>query len=533
MRRSPAEFVAGEALSVVALLEAACSRHASRAALTELDIQASGIVEGRTISYATLFDRADRLVAGLRAAGLVRGDRLCVLLDNCIELVVTEWACLLSGIVWVALNARSSSAEVRDIVADCDPSMIVAGREYVELLARAAPESRVVCVETSDWAALLAETKNPAIDNATTRPRAEDAVRLRYTSGTAGRPKGAVLPRRAYDASVAAVASVIAPIEAADVLIQVAPMTHASGAMLLPHVSVGARTLLLRRFDARALIDVCERYRATAMFLVPTMLIRVLDAIDDSRRMHTMRTIVYGGASMAAQRLADAVEMLGPIFVQIYGLTESTWPVAALLRDQHLRAAAESRDSWHRRLRSCGRATDVGELRIVSRGGIDVTAGEAGEVWVRGRNTMSGYWGGDTGTDAKGLDAQGWMHTGDIATCDADGYLTIVDRLHDMIVSGGFNVYPREVEDALSSHPAVLECAVVGRSDTEWGETVHAFVVVRDGQAVTADVLVAHCTAVVARYKKPHSIEFIGALPKNAAGKVLRRELRERLNVRR
>lgn len=213
------------------------------------------------------------------------------------------------------------------------------------------------------------------------------------------------------------------------------------------------------------------------------------------------------------------------MFVQIYGLTESTWPVTALLREEHPRREAEGTESWHRRLASCGKPTPVGELRIVDSDGKEVAGGEVGEIHVRGRNTMAGYW--NATADVKGLDSAGWMHTGDVGRRDPEGNITIVDRLHDMIVSGGFNVYPREVEDTLSSHPAVLEVAVVGRPDPEWGESVHAFVVLRPGANVAADELVEHCRSTLAGYKKPRGVTFVEALPKNASGKVLRRSLRD------
>jgi fatty-acyl-CoA synthase len=227
---------------------------------------------------------------------------------------------------------------------------------------------------------------------------------------------------------------------------------------------------------------------------------------------------------MPVDRLERGLEALGPVFVQIYGLTESNWPVTALRREDHIVGDAAAR---RRRLTSCGRPTAVGEVRIVGAGGSEVADGDTGEMLVRGRNTMLGYWGKTGGNgDAKGLDADGWMHTGDVAVRDADGFVTIVDRLHDMIVSGGFNVYPREVEDALSSHPAVLESAVVGRADPEWGERVHAVVVLRPGSSVTTAELATHVADRTAPYKKPRSIEFADELPKNAAGKVLRRVLK-------
>jgi len=562
--------------SVTSLLRALPERFGARPALVELGWNESAYSRGRVHSYADLSEATWRFADALARHGLRPGDRVAVLLDNSAAMVVTEWACLLTGCLWVALNARSSPEEHRLILQDCAPAALVVSRRHRAAIPRGIVASLrlfvVVGADESadgldlpvegaasgadglalqdgalplDWTALLAgaEPRLPFDP-----PGAEDPVRIRYTSGTAGRPKGAVLPRRCYDASVEVVGELIGPLASGDVLAQVAPMTHAAGAMWLPHAAVGATALLADRFDAAAFADLVRREGVTAAFLVPTMLLRFLEAIRDPVPLASLRSIVYGGASMPTDRLVRGLDLLGPVFVQIYGMTESNWPVAALRREDHLVDGPAPLVAA--RLASCGRPTPIGRVRLVDRDGNDVARGEVGELLLRGRNTMSGYWrSAPTGLDAdgngierfgkgldadgngierfgKGLDAEGWMHSGDLAFQDADGFLTIVDRLHDMIVSGGFNVYPREVEDALSTHPAVLESAVVGRPDAEWGETVHAVVVLRAGAHASAAELAAHVAARTAAYKKPRSVEFVEELPKNAAGKVLRRALR-------
>jgi acyl-CoA synthetase (AMP-forming)/AMP-acid ligase II len=508
------------------IIGSAARRFGDRVAAVELSCTDGRAVEGRSATYGELLSLTLRACDALLTHGLRPGDRLAVLLDNCIDMIVSEWACLCGGFVWVALNTRTSPSELRSVLDDCAPAVLLVGARYRELAAGTGASCRLI--EASQWRELL-DRAEP--NESPAQPEAEAPVRIRYTSGTAGQAKGAVLARRAYDASIETVARVIAPIDARDVLVQVAPMSHAAGAMLLPHVAAGARALLVDRFDVEAFLDIVVRYGVTTVFLVPTMVVRLLDALGDGPLPAGLRTIVYGGASMPVAPLAAAVERLGPVFVQIYGLTECTWPVTALGREDHLRREGEGERAWHRRLASCGKPTGVADVRIVDPQGRDVGPESTGELWVRGRSTMSGYWArGAAGVkrDVKGLDANGWMHTGDVAFVDAEGYVTIVDRLHDMIVSGGFNVYPREVEDALCSHPAVLEAAVVGRPHAEWGETVHAAVVLRPGAAVTAERLTEHCAERLAGYKKPRSLEVVEALPKNAAGKILRRALRER-----
>jgi acyl-CoA synthetase (AMP-forming)/AMP-acid ligase II len=511
-----------------AIIRASARQFGRKPAAVELSCTAQGeVIEGRSASYEDLFQSTLRACGALHGCGVGAGDRLAVLLDNSIDMIVSEWACLSGGFVWVALNTRSSAAELRAVLDDCSPAVLLVANRYADLASEAGapPGCRVLRAE-SEWCELLDGAVAP---HALAEPCAEAPVRIRYTSGTAGLPKGAVLPRRAYEASIETVGRVIGPISAGDVLVQIAPMSHAAGAMLLPHVAAGAHALLVDRFEADTFLSIVERYRATTAFLVPTMLVRVLDALRDTRRLASLRTIVYGGASMPVAPLQSAVERLGPVFVQIYGLTECTWPVTALAREEHARRPGEDGDTWRARLASCGKPTGVADLRIVDSRGHDCGRGRAGELRVRGRNTMLGYWKSGAPVrrhEAKGLDTEGWLHTGDVAFQDAEGFVTIVDRLHDMIVSGGFNVYPREVEDALCSHPAVLEAAVVGLANPEWGETVHAAVVLRPGADVTADALVEHCGRRLAGYKKPRSLEIVASLPRNAAGKILRRALR-------
>jgi long-chain acyl-CoA synthetase len=524
--------------NVAELIDESVRKFTSRVLLSEIEERlADKLLPARDVTYADLGVQARNLAAGLGCAGLDRGSRVAVLLDNCAELVITEWACLLSGLVWVGLNVRTSPGELQRILDDCAPAALLYGprlRELVDEVRLPTDALRIlVAPDSPAWSGILvAGGRGAHSGTQPAPPRRSEPVRIRYTSGTAGMPKGAVLARRCYDASVTAVDDVVGPLGPDDVVVQVAPMTHASGALLLPHAVVGARAVILRHFDPRWLIEVIERQRATCVFLVPTMLVRLLEALDDPARISSLRTIVYGGAPMPADRLQLGLELLGPIFVQIYGLTESTWPVCALRREDHTRRAGEQESRWLRRLQSCGRPTAVGGVKIVGADGGEVAQGQVGELWVRGRNTMSGYWKSldhPAVEDAKGLDAAGWMHTGDIGYFDEEGFVTIVDRLHDMIVSGGFNIYPREVESALSRHDAVLEAAVVGRRDPEWGETVHAAVVLRPGRRATPEELIRHCAGILPGYKKPRSIEIVERLPKNASGKVLRREIRDRL----
>lgn len=517
-------------------VEAAATRFADSEAIVEfrLDDEEKRYKRVRSVRYGELVERANAMGLCWASRGLKPGDRVAVLLDNGADMVASEWSCLLSGCIWVALNARSSAQENAAILADASPSLVLVDpsrrKDLDEELLRGATVLETGPSLDAELTPLLGRER---LASGACPPEPSRPLRIRYTSGTSGKPKGAVLSVDGYNASLETVASVLGPLDARSSVLQAAPMTHASGAMFAPHARVGARALAIDRFDAGAFVELVEAEHATAAFLVPTMLLRVLDGLEAAGRMPSLANIVYGGAAMPPDRLQRGLELLGPVFVGIYGLTESTWPVAALLHEDHPQGSAGP-EAWLGRLASCGRPTAVGELRIVDDAGEDVADGELGEIWVRGRNTMLGYWdverakvGEGQSAEPKGLDAEGWMHTGDLAARDAEGFVTIVDRLHDMIVSGGFNVYPREVEEALSEHPAVLEAAVVGRRHPEWGEIVHASVVLRPGKLVSSEALALHCGARTADYKKPRSIAFVDELPRNASGKILRRRLRE------
>lgn len=510
-------------VSIVQEIERAAARFSSRDLLTELRLDDPAAAS--TFSYGQIYERSLRLASGLARAGLRPGDRLAVLMDNSADMVTSEWACLLCGFLWVTLNVRSANRELEDILADSLPAVLIVGSDHAARTATLRlPADCCVVQAGPELEALLGSPEAPYPP-----PGAEGPVRIRYTSGTSGRPKGAVLVRRCYDASVSAVEKVIGPISAEGSLLQVAPMTHASGAMLFPHAKAGAKAYLLDRFEAGLVAKIIEARSISSIFVVPTMLVRLLSTPAAGTHLASLRTIVYGGASMPVDRLRDGLELLGPVFVQIYGLTESTWPVAALGRHDHLRreAEGESEESWVARLSSVGLSSGVGEIRVVDEAGTDLGTDLAGEILVKGPNTMTGYWSqGQDVDDGKGLDADGWMRTGDIGRCDPGGYLTIVDRLDDMIVTGGFNVYPREVEDALASHPDVIESAVVARDDPDWGQRVHACVVLEAGRSLDAAALIEHVAGRLAGYKKPRTLELVDSLPRNPAGKLLRRELR-------
>ena len=349
---------------------------------------------------------------------------------------------------------------------------------------------------------------------------------LFYTSGTTGHPKGAMLTHRNLLTMAEQFLLCINPALPDDVLLHAAPITHGSGCSIFHHIAVGAASAFpaTRSFDPPRIFEAIQRYRATTLFLVPTM-INVLLASPDKARydLSSLHTIFYGGAPMYVEQLQSAVSAFGPIFVQLFGQGEAPMACTSLPKEEHL---AGDDPVKLKRLASAGRETTAVRVRVVDDEDREVPAGQMGEIVVRGDLVMKGYWRKPEAT-ADTLRG-GWLHTGDIGCLDSDGYLYITDRKKDMIISGGSNIYPREIEEVICRHPAVFEVAVIGIPDEKWGETVKALVVPREGMRATEAEIIEHCKRHMASYKKPQSVEFLPALPKNAYGKVLKRELRDR-----
>lgn len=474
------------------------------------------LVQGsRALTYRTLGDRVGRLAAGLTGLGLRRGDRIALIMPNRPELVESLWAAFHGGFVAVPVNWHLHPDEVDHIVRDSGATAVVVSDETA-VVTRSLPEAvrvlRVTRADGSDagidYEDVLAPEPVPAVDTAS-----DDPAWLFYTSGTTGKPKGATLTHRNLAAMTAAYHQDLDPVADGSVYLHAAPLTHGSGMYLLPSTARGATQVVApgTSFSADEFIALIEKHRVThAAFLAPTMLKRVVDETR-GRTLPSLRSIVIGGAPLYQEDLRAAIDVFGPIVVQMYGQGEAPMTITVM-------SASEAQAHPG----SCGRAFHGVEVRIVDPSGEPVAAGADGEVLVRGDVVMRGYWGNPDAT-AVTL-AEGWLRTGDIGHLDA-GYLYLTDRAKDVIITGGSNVYPREVEEVLLTHPAVGEAAVVGVPDPEWGESVRAFVVAAG--APTSDELILHCRDRLASFKKPREVIFVSELPKNATGKILKRELRQ------
>jgi acyl-CoA synthetase (AMP-forming)/AMP-acid ligase II len=485
----------------------------------------------RSLSYGELDRRTNSLARGLAASGLSKGDRVGVLMRNRPEVLEAMFACFKAGYCIVPLNSRFTSDEVAFHVEDSRARAVLTDAEG-EPVARGAGCADVTIVVAGgaggvhDHDSLVAEHDPSPISVDVDR---DDLAWLFYTSGTTGRPKGAMLSHGILGFVTASWLADITPMDERDITLHAAPLSHGAGFHALAATARGAHQVIpaLTRFDPEAILALVAEAGVTNTWLVPTQIVMLLDAVGDSAvDLPSLRHVVYGGAPFPPADLRHALEVFGPVFVQLFGQGETPMTATVLSARDHLEAVAGDRPE---RLASAGVARPGTEIRILGDDGTEFPRGEVGEVCVRGGAVMLGYW--DRPADTAETLRGGWLHTGDLGRVDDHGYVYLLDRAKDMIISGGSNVYAVEVEAVLAAHPAVREVAVVGMPDRTWGEVVTAVVVPRDGvdPAELASTLAAHCAASLAGYKLPRRFVLREALPRNAYGKVLKRALREEL----
>lgn len=499
--------------SLSELLSRSAARHGERPAIV------CGAVEW---SYARFDAIVDELAAGLVAANIVAGDRVAILARNSHSFMAVRFAVARIGAVLVPVNFMLNAAEVRYILDHSGAKMLFLDLSTVEVGLEAKPDAITALFGlTDEWGEVPAEF--PAWDSLLRpgfrRPPAADArslAQIIYTSGTESRPKGAML---SHEAVLWQYQSCIIDCEwrADTVAVHAMPLFHCAqlDAMIGPALSVGARNIITSTPTPERLIPLFEQYRATSFFAPPTVWISLLRSpLFDAHDLSTLVRGYYGASIMPVEVLREIRARLPALRLwNLYGQTEIA-PVATIL-------FPEEHDA---KLGSAGRATLHVETRIVDDAMRDVAVGEIGEIVHRSPQLLDGYWN-DAAKTAEAF-AGGWFHSGDLGTIDADGYITVVDRKKDMIKTGGENVSSREVEEILYTHPAVSEVAVIGLPDPRWIEAVTAYVVLRDGQGVSADELIEHCRAALAGFKVPKRVAFIDAMPRNASGKILKRDLR-------
>lgn len=483
------------------------------------------------LSFEELYERVNRLSSALMELGISRGDRVAILSLNCHRFLELYYGVPQLGAIVVPINFRLQSQEIKYIVDHSGSRAIAVDPEFVPLIDAVRPQLESVehFILMSDerregylaYEDLLSDG-NPEFD----APEVSDdeLLGLFYTSGTTAEPKGVMLTHKNMLSNIAHSDGVY-NYQPADIYLHAAPMFHlADGAAVFSHTSRGATQTFIPRFDPKLVLETVSRERVSLLLLVPTMLNFVLQQPElDSYDLSSLRHLTYGASPIAPDLLRRAMKVLNCQFAQGYGLTEASPLLTVLNHTDHV---VTDRKGEHR-LASCGKPVPGVDVRVVKEDGSDAKPGEVGEIIARGPNIMRGYW--KRPEDTEDVLREGWLHTGDLATVDDEGYIYLVDRKKDMIVTGGENVYSTEVEAVLYAHPAVKEAAVIPIPDPDWGEAVHACVTVRDGRQVTAEELAEFCRERLANYKVPRSIEFIdGELPKGGTGKILKKQLRER-----
>lgn len=488
------------------------------------------IIHGTTVhaTYGEWAARSAGLALRLRKAGLVPGDRLLLFMRNHPRYLEVMWAAWWAGLVVVPVNAKLHTSEVEWIIANAQTrwGFVTSDVAPVPLLGLEW-QIDVDSPQASEWLAQAAQPFDVPVAERTP----DDVAWLFYTSGTTGRPKGVMITHRnlmtmgmTYFVDV----DVITP---RDAIVYAAPMSHGVGIYAIPHVMAGARHVVpvSGGVDPPELFELGLEVGPLSTFAAPTIVKRLVDHAEHACLSHadaarSFKTIVYGGAPMYRADILRALQVMGPRFVQIYGQGETPMVGTALSRQV---LADSSHPRYLERIASVGFAQTPVQIRIGDEHGRELPPGEVGEVMVKGDSVMAGYWRNEEATAAAIRD--GWLFTGDVGCLDTDGFLTLKDRSKDLIISGGSNIYPREVEEVLLHAPGVAEAAVVGAPDPEWGEIVVAFIVPEAGTSVAAASLDQHCLERIARFKRPKRYVFVEQLPKNNYGKVLKTALRTQL----
>jgi long-chain acyl-CoA synthetase len=468
-------------------------------------------------TYAELAERAARLAGALQKLGLQPGDRIAVVAKNSPDILDLMYGIWQAGLAVVPANAKLHGAELGYILEHSGARLCFASAGLDDEIAPHAPGTldRMIRIGSAAYQALFAADAAALVAR-----EPDDLAWLFYTSGTTGRPKGAMLTHRVLAAASHAYATQVDPIAPGDAILHAAPMSHGSGLYIMAHVPrLGVQVVPESGgFEPDEVCGLFDAWPNASMFAAPTMIKRLVDGPTDFRTDH-IRTLIWGGAPMYVEDTLRALDRFGPRLAQIYGQGEAPMTITTLAKAD---IADRGHPDWLARLASAGKPYAGVEVRIADADDAALPAGETGEILCRGEVVMPGYW---QNPDANASTLRGgWLHTGDVGAFDAAGYLVLKDRSKDLIISGGSNIYPREVEEVLLANDKVREVSVIGRPDAEWGEVVVAYVV-GDASAAELDAL---CLSHIARFKRPKDYVFVDALPKNNYGKILKTELRQR-----
>lgn len=511
-----------ETIDIKQLIQRAARQFANRPALHTVE---------RSWTFREINERACRLANALRALGVEPNTAVATLRWNRPEHIEISLALLKLGAAMINVNPRLTAEEMQWQIDDSESAVLIAAAEFRETIEQIRGQlSRVKHVlifggesgPFSDYETIVkaAAASEPAFPGYSS----DNVAYIRYSSGTTGRPKGVIHDQHTILAVTRnLLLDYVGDLNSEDVFLALQGIYHGAGWFVLPCWLRGVPIAMIPNFsDPEAGLDAIARFNVSVVKTVPTVLTRLLaqPEVSDAWRRSRVRTVVYGGSPMSVRALRDGIEKIGQVFVQLYGQAESPMTITVLRREEH---SGE-------RLSSAGRPVTMAEVRVVDDNDGDVLPGERGEVIVRGDHNMRGYWK-QPAERMLEVVRGGWVHTGDIGTFDDDGFLFLVDRKNEMIVSGGLNVYPNEVEQVLQEHPAVLETAVVGAPDERWGELVTAVVVLHSPGTASENELLSFAAARLPGFKRPRRVSIVDSLPKNAAGKIMRKVVREPLWV--
>ena len=471
-----------------------------------------------------------RIATALIAVGLRQDSTVATYTPNSALGFAAQYGVLRAGAVWLPINVRNGVDENIAVLDRMEVEFLFFASQYEADMAKIRAQlpklRRLVCLdaESIHGPSLTQWLEGHGIDGVFFEKGPLDTVSMMTTSGTTGAPKGVVLTNLSWEAMIASY-HIAMPYDAPPMQIVAAPLTHAAGCLTASLLAFGGTSVLLPKPEPLAILEAIDRFKATTLFMPPTLIYMLLShpKVRDFDYAH-LKYFVYGAAPMAVQKLREATEIFGPVMCQTYGQSEALMSVTFMSAAEHMEALADP--ALEKRLWSAGRSGPLAVVGIMDDHGTLLPPGERGEIVCRGNILMAGYHKNPAATAEVG--AYGWHHTGDIGVLDADGYLYIVDRKKDLIITGGFNVYPGEVEQVIWTHPSVQDCAVVGIPDDKWGEAVTAVVELKPGAAFDPDEIIALCKEKLGSVKAPKSVVVIDSLPRSAVGKVLKREIRDR-----
>ncbi len=494
------------------------------------------VFEGGRWTYAQTNDRVNRLANALTKLGVVKGDRIGMLHVNCNQYIESYFATATVGAIFVPLNFRAKAEELSYMISNAGAKILFVGSRYLDIvdaLLRQLPTIKeYISIDSDRNGKLFFENliSSSSSDEFMCEIGDEDVTILMYTAGTTGRPKGVPLTHNGF------VSYVLDNVEPASPEIEernliTVPLYHVAGIQAMLAAIYGGRTLvMMKQFEVKEWMETVQEEKATRAMLVPTMLKRIINDPDFIKYdLTSLRVITYGAAPMPFEVIKKAIEVMPWVrFINAFGQTETASTIAALGPDDHIiEGTEEEREKKLKRLTSSiGRPLPDVEVKTVDEDGKMLPSGNVGEIMVRGPRIMTGYWGDEQKT-SQVITPDGWLHTGDMGWIDEEGYIYLAGRADDMIIRGGENISPEEVEDVLHSHPKVEEVAVIGVPDPEWGQVPRAIVVLKKGEQVVPEDIIEYCHSRLAGFKRPRSVIFVDSLPRNQMGKVLKKKLRE------